>query len=333
MQTATSHNFRTDPGYKARSTNWTSLRLLNVYRLGLAAIFFSQSFITESPLLNIAHLGLYSWTSFGFLVLSLVWLIAAWIERRGFHQQVLLQIYGDTILIILLMHACGGITSGIGMLLIISIAVTGLLAEQSLSIIFASLASLGLLAEHIYSTANIDGYVGSSTQVGILGATLFATAIVTQKLTQRVRSSERLIQQRERDVALLSALNQEVIENLQAGVIVLGKNYSVRHINRAALQMMDFEADRTISLRIDAPKLLKALENSVDEESNHFEEKINALGDKLETSERELDVMVMELLRNSVLSWFQWKERLKNVVRSVKPDSKKAYVPKEKRTN
>jgi two-component system sensor histidine kinase PilS (NtrC family) len=261
MQTATSHNFRTTPGYKPRSTNWTSLRLLNVYRLGLAAIFFSQSFLTQSPLLNIAHLGLYSWTSLGFLVLSLLWVIAAWIERRGFHQQVLLQIYCDTILIILLMHACGGITSGIGMLLIISIAVTGLLAEQSLSIIFASLASLGLLAEHIYSTSNIDGYVGSSTQVGILGATLFATAIVTHKLTQRLRSSERLVQQRERDVALLSALNQEVIENLQAGVIVLGKNYSVRHINRAALQMMQFEADRTISLRIDAPKLLTALKN------------------------------------------------------------------------
>ena len=261
MQTEINHNFRSDSGYKPRSTNWTSIRLLNVYRLGLAAIFFSQSFVSQSPLLNIVNLGLYSWTSLGFLVLSLVWVLAAWIERRGFHQQVLLQIYGDTILIILLMHACGGITSGIGMLLIISIAVTGLLAEQSLSIIFASLASLGLLAEHFYSTTYIDGYIGSSTQVGILGATLFATAIVTHKLTQRVRSSEQLIQQRERDVALLSALNQEVIENLQAGVIVLGKNHTVRHINRAAIQMLQFEADRTISLRLDAPKLLTALEN------------------------------------------------------------------------
>ncbi len=261
MQTETSHNFRNNTGYKPRSTNWTSIRLLNVYRFGLAAIFFSQSFVSQSPLLKIANLGLYSWTSLGFLVLSLVWVLASWIERRGFHQQVLLQIYGDTILIILLMHACGGITSGIGMLLIISIAVTGLLAEQSLSIIFASLASLGLLAEHIYSSINIEGYIGTSTQVGILGATLFATAIVTRKLTLRVRSSEQLIQQRERDVALLSALNQEIIENLQAGVIVLGKSYHVRHINRAATQMLHFEEDRSISLRIDAPQLLAALEH------------------------------------------------------------------------
>ena len=260
MQTETSPNFRYNTGYKPRSTNWTSIRLLNIYRLGLSAIFFSQSFISDSPLLKISDLGLFSWSSLAFLVLALVWVLAAWIERRGFHQQVSLQIYSDTIIIILLMHACGGISSGLGMLLIISIAVSGLLAEQSLSILFASLASLGLLAEHIYSSVYIASYSGTSTQVGILGATLFATAIVTHMLTQRLRSSEQLVQQRERDVALLSALNQEVIENLQAGVIVLGRNNIIRHINHAALQMLQIQTDRNLSLKTDAPQLLAALE-------------------------------------------------------------------------
>jgi len=153
-------------GYKRRSMNWTSVRLLNIYRLGLASIFFSQSFVSPSPLVNIVNLTLYSWVSFAFLVLSLIWIVAASIERRGFHNQVSLQIYGDTIIIILLMHACGGITSGLGMLLIISVAISGLLTEQALAILFASLASLGLLAQHIYSVMNIPIYTGTSTQVG-----------------------------------------------------------------------------------------------------------------------------------------------------------------------
>ncbi|MCP4488819.1 MAG: hypothetical protein GY820_16140 [Gammaproteobacteria bacterium] len=259
MPTEISHNFRNNTGYKPRSTNWTSIRLLNVYRLALAGIFVSQSFITNSPLLDIVNLRLYSWVSSAFLVLSLVGMLAAWIERRGFYQQVSLQVYSDTVIIILLMHACGGISSGIGMLLIISIAVTGLLAEQSLSIIFASLATLGLLAENVYSAIYIASSTGTSTQVGILGSTLFATAIVTHKLTQRIRSSEQLVQQRERDVALLSSLNQEIIETLQAGVIVLGRNYFVRHINQAAQQILQIETDRTLSLKIDAPELMLAL--------------------------------------------------------------------------
>jgi two-component system sensor histidine kinase PilS (NtrC family) len=261
MQIATSNNFSSNPGYKPRSSNWTSLRLLNVYRLGLSAIFFSQSFLIHSPLLEIVNHRLYSWVSLAFLVLSLVWMLAARIERRGFQHQVALQIYGDTILIILLMHACGGISSGIGMLLIISIAVIGFLGEQTLAIIFASLASLGLLAEHIYSSVHVTSYSGTSTQVGILGITLFATAIVTNKLTLRIRSSEQLVQQRERDVALLSALNQEIIENLQAGVIVLARSNQVRHINNAALKMLNITANNSLSLDRDQPLILAALES------------------------------------------------------------------------
>ena len=82
MQTLTSSNPPFISGYKPRSSNWTSIRLLNVYRLVLAALFFSQSFVNHSPLLNIVDLGLYSWVSFAFLVLALVWMLAASIERR-----------------------------------------------------------------------------------------------------------------------------------------------------------------------------------------------------------------------------------------------------------
>ncbi len=260
MQSLTGTN-PLESGYKPRSTNWTSVRLLNVYRLGLAAIFFAQSFISPSPLLNIVDLSLYSWTSFAYLLLALVWIVAAWIERRGFQSQVTLQIYSDTIIIILLMHACGGISSGLGMLLIISVAVSGLLTKQTLAILFASLASLGLLTEHVYSVINLTGYTGTSTQVGILGASLIATVVVTHNLMTRVRSGEQLIQQRERDVALLSALNQEVMENLQAGVIVLSRNDNIRHINKAALDLLHVSNARAVSLEKDCPKLVAALDS------------------------------------------------------------------------
>ena len=260
MQTLTSNILR-DSGYKPRKTNWTSVRLLNVYRLGLSAIFFAQSFVSPSPLLTIVDLTLYSWASFAFLMLAIVWVVAAQIERRGFQRQVSLQIYSDTIIIILLMHACGGISSGLGMLLIIPVAIAGLLTEQALAFLFASIASIGLLAEHIFSVINIPIYTGTSTQVGILGASLFATAIVTHKLMMRVRSSEQLIQQHARDVALLSALNQEVIENLQAGVIVLNRDDRILHINQAALDMLRIANNKSFSLDKDCPKLLSALES------------------------------------------------------------------------
>ena len=233
--------------------------------MSIASDYQSYSLLRVSfpnhRLLRIIDLGLYSWVSLAFVVLALIWTVASHIERRGFQIQVSLQIYSDTIIIILLMHACGGISSGLGILLIISVAVTGLLTEQSLAILFASLASLGLLGEHIYSVTNIAAYTGTSTQVGILGATLIATAFATHSLMKRIRSSEQLIQQRERDVALLSALNQEIIENLQAGVIVLNRNNRIRHINKAALDLLHLSNEDTISLEAECPKLISTLES------------------------------------------------------------------------
>jgi two-component system sensor histidine kinase PilS (NtrC family) len=260
MQTRTSSQLLEKNEFKPRSSNWISIQLLNVYRIGLASIFFSQSFVDQSPLLNIVHLALYSWVSLAFLILSLIWILAAKIERRRFEQQVSLQIYSDTFLIILIMHACGGISSGLGMLLIISMGVTSLLGKQSLALIFPSLASLGLLAEYTYSLIYINGYSGNSTQVGILGATLFATAIVTHKLTLGLKSSELLVQQKVRDVALLFALNQEIIENLQAGVIILTKQHLVRHINNTARQMLNTTPGSDLPLGHSQPKILTALD-------------------------------------------------------------------------
>lgn len=245
-----SANSKAKFGFQPRAKNWTSLRLLNVYRIAIASIFFSQSFIQESPLLNIFNLPLYAWSSFGYLVLSVVMTIASWIERRNFQVQVSIQTYIDIIAIILVMHACGGISSGLGMLLIITVAVSGLLGKDSLAIIFASLASVGLLAEFSYSST-YTAYSGTSTQVGLLGAALFATALVTQTLMQRIRSSEDLIQQQQLDVANLSALNAEIIQNMQSGVIALDSSDQVRHINDTAKKMLqsgviNFDEDPTV---------------------------------------------------------------------------------------
>lgn len=224
-------------GFKPRSNNWTSLRLLNVYRVGVASIFFSQSFIQISPLLKIHNLSLYAWCSFAYLLFALVMTLSSWIDRRNFHLQVTIQTYIDIIAIILLMHACGGISSGLGMLLIISIAISGLLGKEALATVFASMATVGLLTEFSYSV-NYTFYTGTSTQVGILGAALFATALVTQTLTQRIRSSEALIQQQKLDVANLSALNSEILQNMQSGVIALDSLDQVRHINDKAKIML-----------------------------------------------------------------------------------------------
>lgn len=224
-------------GFTPRSNNWTSLRLINVYRVALAGIFFSQSFLEFSPLVKIYDLSLYAWGSFVYVLLALVMMLSSWIDRRHFQRQVTIQTYIDIIAIILLMHSVGGISSGIGMLLVISITFSGLLGKDSMAITFAAIATVLLLGEFAYDSF-FTAYYATSTQVGLLGIALFATALVTQRLSANIHSREAIIQQQKLDVANLSALNNLILENMQSGVIALDESDQVRHINDSARKML-----------------------------------------------------------------------------------------------
>ncbi len=224
-------------GFRPRSSNWTSLRLLNISRVVVAAILFSQSFLPDSPLLQIRDIQLYAWTSFAYLLLALVFTVASWIERRNYQTQVSLQIYSDILAIVLLMHACGGVSSGLGMLLLIPIAISALLSRESLALVFAALGTVALLTEYIYAI-NFTDYRGNSTQVGLLGIILFITAIVTQTLTRRIRRGEEQIQKHKLDAANLAALNAEILQKMDAGVLALDSEDRVRHINDTARQLL-----------------------------------------------------------------------------------------------
>ena len=231
-------------GFRPRSSNWTSLRLLNISRVIVAAILFSQSFLPDSPLLQIRDTTMYAWVSFGYLLLAVVFTVASWIERRNYQAQVTLQIYSDILAIILLMHACGGVSSGLGMLLVIPIAISALLSRESLALVFAALGTVGLLTEYIYAS-NFTDYRGNSTQVGLLGIILFITAVVTQTLTRRIRRGEEQIQKHKLDAANLAALNSEILQNMDSGVLALDSEDQVRHINDSAKQLLHSRLSRS----------------------------------------------------------------------------------------
>ncbi len=230
-------------GFQPRRSNWTSLRLLNISRVAVAAILFSQSFLPDSPLLQIRDVSLYAWVSAGYLLLALVFTVASWIERRNYQSQVVLQIYCDIIAIVLLMHSCGGVTSGLGMLLVIPIAISALISRESLAVVFAAMASVVLLSEYLYAV-NLTDYPGNSTQVGLLGIILFITAIVTQTLTRRIRRGEEQVQKHRLDAANLAALNAEILHNMDAGVLALDSEDRVRHINETARMLLQTRLNR-----------------------------------------------------------------------------------------
>jgi two-component system sensor histidine kinase PilS (NtrC family) len=136
------------------------------------------------------------------------------------------------------MHASGGIASGVGMLLVISVANGSMIAGGRTPGLFAAMASIAILAEQLYTELTHLSPQPNYPLAGMLGMTLFATAILTHVLARRARESEALARQRSVDLANMAQLTDYIIQHMQTGVMVVDPDKRVRLMNNSAARLL-----------------------------------------------------------------------------------------------
>ncbi|MFO7603918.1 MAG: ATP-binding protein [Gammaproteobacteria bacterium] len=219
---------------------WRPLRFLNLYRFTLAALFAILYHLNELPTpLGLAAPELFYHTSLAYLSFSLLAFYPVSLQRPPFLVQLYVHILADIAFITLLMHASGGVSSGVGMLLVVSIANGSMIAAGRLPGFFAAIATIAILLEQAYN-ALFPATVGSVNYslAGLLGIALFATAILAHVLARRARESEALAQQRSIDLANMAQLTDYIIQQMQTGVMVVDPENRVRLMNSAAWQQL-----------------------------------------------------------------------------------------------
>jgi len=220
---------------------WKPLRLLTFYRLILAGLLTVLHFtLSGDTSLGMLAPGLYGLACSGYLLFGLLAGFAARLRWPGYELQAISQIFIDIGVITVLIHASGGLASGLGILLIISVATGSILLPGRMAFMFAAAATLAVMGEHIYSHILLDmprtaGY----TQVGLLGAALFASAGLTYLLARRIKESEALARRRGIDIANLASLNAHIVQRLQAGIIVTDHYHNILLINDTARKLLN----------------------------------------------------------------------------------------------
>ena len=226
---------------------WKPLRLLTFYRAILAGLLTVLYFtISGDTSLGMMAPGLYGLTCIGYLLFSLLAGFAARLRWPGYETQAISQIFIDIGIITVLIHASGGLASGLGILLIISVATGSILFPGRMSFMFAAVATLAVMGEHLYNHL-LQGIPNSSgyTQVGLVGIALFASAGVTYLLARRIKESEMLAQHRAVDIANLARLNAHIVQRLQAGIIVTDHHHNILLINNSARKLLNTTGTQT----------------------------------------------------------------------------------------
>jgi len=238
------------PGLFARDERtpdsfWLSLRYFNRYRIALAALFFGIAVIYGDALTLGSHrLDIFRAVSAAYVAcgVGFEWLMRQWRER--FNLQLSWQLCLDIAAITVLMYASGGIRSGLGMMLLISLIGAALVAPRRLTLLYAALATIAVLLEQSFWVLAFDVPTASYLQPGLLAIGCFAAAGVTNWLAQRVAASQLLAQQRGRELESQMRVSQRIIEDMQDGVLVLDREGRIVQHNPRAQRLL--EADPMI---------------------------------------------------------------------------------------
>jgi len=214
---------------------WRMLKVFHAYQLVLAASFFGLFISHTGPsIFGQSDANLFNAASLSYLALTAFSTVFIRKPYIAYTRQVQFKIIADIIFLTLIMHASGGITSGLGVLLAVSVAAGGLLAGGQCTLLFAAIATFAVLGEQGYADINNLFPKTAYTYAGVLSASFFTIAMLALVLAKRVETSELISQQQSREIDELIQLNSFIVRQLQSGIIVIDRQGHIRLSNDSA---------------------------------------------------------------------------------------------------
>lgn len=225
--------------FESPESAWRTLTSFAVYRLVivllLAIIFWG--FVrfpvlgAASPLLAALALSIY-------MVASVALIIATQLRIPSASVQLSLQVLVDIAMLVLLMHASGGSRSGIGMLLLISLAAGALVTHGRMAFFHAAVAALAVLFEQLWQFLYLEATAADFVPSGMLATGYFVIAGLGYTLAKYARGAEEIAEKRGVDLANMAQINELVIRDMQDGFLVVDEEGTIRQQNRQSASMI-----------------------------------------------------------------------------------------------
>jgi two-component system sensor histidine kinase PilS (NtrC family) len=217
---------------------WRVLSTLNAFRaliaVALLTLFFTGG---EQRIFGDQYPTLFWITATAYLAFAIGTAVSIRQRWLGADMQAIGQSLVDIAAIVALTHASGGISSGLGGLLIVFVGAAGLVLPRQFPTVLAAVATFAILGQQVLAQLG-GGATANYPAAGILSAVIFAMALATRPLGRRIQASEALARQRGVDLQNLSELNEYIVQHLRESIIVVDDNATIRLSNASATQLL-----------------------------------------------------------------------------------------------
>ena len=216
---------------------WRVLTTLNVFRFLIAAVLLVLFFAGGEPrLFGDRFPTLFSATASAYLVFAVFFGIAIRQHWPAFNLQVTANLLVDIAAVVTLMYTSGGVSSGLGGLLVVFVGAGSLILPARLPAILAAIATFAILGEEVF--AQISGFGSNYPAAGLLSAIIFAMTLGVRPLARRIQMSEALARQRGVDLKNLSELNEYIVQHLRESIVVIDSDDRIRLSNGSAARLL-----------------------------------------------------------------------------------------------
>jgi two-component system sensor histidine kinase PilS (NtrC family) len=223
----------------SRATFWRSLQTFTVTRIVITVVLL----LYLSVDMGRARLagGGYAETCIIYVAGALLFALFARVWRHRFLLQLGAQVLADIGFISLLYLAAGGMRSGFALLYLFPLAGAAILAPLLMALFSAALATLFVLGESTWQILRFED--PPLMQAGMSGAAFFALVLLVNRLAAKLIRQEELAVQRGADLRIQQAIYRIVVDDVDDGILVLGRDGFVFSGNPAARRMLGLDAD------------------------------------------------------------------------------------------
>ena len=178
---------------------------------------------------------LYTTTALVYLATSIP-LVGTLSTRLSENQRLMLIVFlVDIVAITLMADSSGGMISGLPVLLVITVAASAvLIPNRTLGTLIAALSVLAILMDTVWLILQSRLDTSALFPAGILGLLIFAVSLMVQPIAHRLGRAEELARNRASDLYSLQRLNEQIVQHMETGILLVDNEGTVRIMNKAA---------------------------------------------------------------------------------------------------
>ncbi len=223
-----------------KSQNLALFRIYVAYRSLLSVVLLIMLFSPNTrQIVGILNPALYVAVTLAYLATSIP-LMGTLATRLHLNKKLLFLVFVvDIVAITLLADSSGGMASGLPILLVVTSAASAvMIGNRTLATLVAALAVLAVLADTLRLIAIGVLEFSALFPAGLLGLLIFGVSLLVQLIAHRLGRAEELARNRASDLYNLQRLNEQIVQHLQTGILLVDRSGKVRVTNKAATALL-----------------------------------------------------------------------------------------------